>query len=140
MTDTTTTDYLILGAGPAGLQLAYFLQQAGVDYVVLEASDHVGAFFSHYPRHRTLLSINKRATGRDDPEFNLRHDWNSLICDDPTLRLTEMTADYFPSADSLVDYLGRFAAAYALRIHFERRVGQVARETDGRFELKCEGG
>ncbi len=134
------TEYLVLGAGPAGLQLAYFLQRAGRDYVVLDASDHAGSFFSRYPRHRTLLSINKRATGRDDPEFNLRHDWNSLVCDDPELRVTELTEDYFPSADVLVEYLGAFAARYALPIHFERRVASVDRDAQGTFHVDCEGG
>ncbi|MBV1860898.1 MAG: NAD(P)-binding domain-containing protein [Nannocystaceae bacterium] len=133
-------DYLILGAGPAGLQLAYFLERAGRNYVVLDGADHVGAFFSRYPRHRTLLSINKSVTGRDDPEFNLRHDWNSLICDDPSLRITQMTDDYLPSADVLVDYLARFAKAYDLNVRLKHRVGKIQREHDGRFAVECESG
>ena len=30
-------DYLVIGAGPAGLQLGYFLARAGRDYQILEA-------------------------------------------------------------------------------------------------------
>ena len=30
-----------------------------------------GAFFLHYPRHRTLISINKRNTGIHDVEHNM---------------------------------------------------------------------
>ena len=41
----TIHDSLILGAGPAGLQLAYFLAKRQRDYVVLEATDRAGAFF-----------------------------------------------------------------------------------------------
>ncbi|MGH1343755.1 MAG: NAD(P)-binding domain-containing protein [Nannocystales bacterium] len=141
MATTFETDYLILGAGPAGLQLAYFLQRAGRRYVVLDGADHVGAFFSRYPRHRTLLSINKSATGRDDPEFNLRHDWNSLISEDASGRMTELTQEYFPSADVLVDYLARFVRANELQVHLERRVTSVRREDgQGSFEAECEGG
>ena len=33
----TNTEYLVIGAGPAGLQLGYFLEQAGRDYLILEA-------------------------------------------------------------------------------------------------------
>ncbi len=71
-------DYLIIGAGPAGLQLGYYLEQAKRDYLILESSDSSGAFFQQYPRHRTLISTNKVHTGYDDPEINLRWDWNSL--------------------------------------------------------------
>lgn len=67
---------------PAGLQLAYFLARAGRDFVVLEKDDAPGSFFKRYPRHGTLISINKLATGGDDDdEFSMRHDWNSLLTD-----------------------------------------------------------
>ena len=59
-------EYVIIGAGPAGLQLGHEMEQNGRDYVILEGSDHVGAFFSKFPRHRRLLSINKVFTGYDD--------------------------------------------------------------------------
>ena len=52
-------DYLIIGAGPAGLQLAYFLQKAGRDYHLLEAGQGPGTFFRTFPRHRQLISSNK---------------------------------------------------------------------------------
>src|SRR6267142_847174 len=71
-------DYLIIGAGPGGLQLGYFLQKAGRNYVILEANRGPGSFFKTFPRHRTLISSNKVYTGFDDPELNLRFDWNSL--------------------------------------------------------------
>jgi protoporphyrinogen oxidase len=45
-------DYVVIGAGPAGLQLGYFLQQAGRDYVVLEAGPAAGTFYNTFPRHR----------------------------------------------------------------------------------------
>lgn len=45
----------------------------------------LGNFFARYPRHRKLISINKRNTGRTNKEFNMRHDWNSLLSDDESL-------------------------------------------------------
>lgn len=78
-------DYCVLGAGPAGLQMAYFLQRAGRDYAVFERAPRPGSFFTRYPRHRKLISINKRHTGKANAEFNLRHDWNSLLSHDPRL-------------------------------------------------------
>src|SRR5690348_12722646 len=104
-----THDYLIIGAGPAGLQLASLLERDGHDYVVLEAGSAPGTFFGRYPRHRQLISINKVWTGSDDPEFNLRSDWNSLLSDDPELLFKNYSKRYFPTADDLVRYLGDFA-------------------------------
>ena len=95
---TDTVDYLILGAGPAGLQLGYFLQRAGRDYRILERADGPGSFFQTFPRHRTLISINKIYTGYDDPETNLRWDWNSLLSDDPDLLFRRYSDRYLPNA------------------------------------------
>ena len=79
--------YCIVGAGPGGLQMGFFLDRAGRDYVILERANSSGAFFTRYPRHRKLISINKRHTGKTNKEFNLRHDWNSLLSDDESLQM-----------------------------------------------------
>src|SRR5437773_7666947 len=102
----TSHAYVILGAGPGGLQLGYFLAQAGHDYVILEAADGPGAFFETFPRHRRLLSINKVHTGYDDPEMNLRWDWNSLLGDGGGPLFKDVSRSYFPNADELREYLG----------------------------------
>jgi thioredoxin reductase len=120
-------EYLVIGAGPAGLQLAYFLKQAGRDYLVLDAGSAPGTFFSKFPRHRELISSNKRYTGSNDPEFNLRMDWNSLLSDDPALRFPHYSERYFPPADEMVRYLGDFAAASRLRIQYDTRVARITR-------------
>jgi thioredoxin reductase len=125
-----TLDYLIIGAGPAGLQLAKLLDADGRrDYLVLEGAAGPGAFFTRYPRHRQLISINKPHTGSDDPELNLRMDWNSLLSDDPALRFTRYTERYFPDADVLLRYLADFAEG--LRIEYGTRVTRVSRDAAG---------
>ena len=43
------TKYVIIGAGHAGLQMAYFLKKSGRDYVVLEKESTAGAFFATQP-------------------------------------------------------------------------------------------
>ncbi|TCP50917.1 pyridine nucleotide-disulfide oxidoreductase [Tamaricihabitans halophyticus] len=93
MTGEAVTDVLIIGAGPGGLQLAHDLHQAGSDYLVVDRADHPGSFFSHYPRHRQLISVNKVAVDeRDNP---LRFDWNSLLSADEAMRFGKYTAEYF---------------------------------------------
>lgn len=137
--------YLIIGAGPAGLQLAYCLQQAGRDYLVLEAGSTPGTFFLTFPRHRQLISSNKVHTGCSDPEFNLRMDWNSLLSDDPRLLFRRYSQRYFPPANDMVRYLTEFAAAHRLRIQYDTRIVRVERngcfcltDEQGRnYEAKC---
>ncbi|MEV0826049.1 NAD(P)-binding domain-containing protein [Nonomuraea rubra] len=127
MADNTTLDYLVIGAGPAGLQLGHFLHRAGRTYLILEAGPEPGQFFRTFPRHRTLISINKKHTGWDDPELNLRMDWNSLLSDDPGLLFTRYSDRYFPHADDLVRYLRDYAEACGLRIAYDARVTRVER-------------
>jgi cation diffusion facilitator CzcD-associated flavoprotein CzcO len=74
--------YLVLGAGPGGLQLAHYLESAGRDYLVLDAQARPASFFERFPRWRQLISINKREVGRADSlAFAERHDWNSVLSD-----------------------------------------------------------
>jgi thioredoxin reductase len=123
----TSTDYLIIGAGPAGLQLGYFLDRAGRDYLILEAGPTAGTFFRTYPRHRQLISINKPHTGFDDPELDLRMDWNSLLSDRERLLFPRYTERYFPAADVMVRYLTEFAEALGLNIRYGTRAVRVSR-------------
>jgi thioredoxin reductase len=132
-------DYLILGAGPSGLQLGYFLAKAGLRYQILEAAAGAGEFFRRYPRHRQLISINKIYTGYDDPERNLRYDWNSLICDDERFLFKNYTKKYFPQADVMVRYLEDFANHYKLAIKYNTRAVRITKNADG-FQIEDQNG
>eukprot|EP00662_Eupelagonemidae_sp_cell21_P031417 gene31417-60572_t len=48
-------------------------------YVTFEQAPRAASWFSRYPIHRQLNSINRRFTRSAGVEFNLRHDWNSLL-------------------------------------------------------------
>ncbi len=122
---------IILGAGPAGLQLGYYFQRDGRDYQILERGQRPGGFFEVYPRHRKLISINKVHTGSDDPELKLRHDWNSLLTDDYSLTLAQFTDEFFPTATALLDYLATFAERYELDIRYDAGIHRISRTADG---------
>jgi thioredoxin reductase len=124
---------IIVGAGPAGIQLAYFFEKAGIDYVILERNKLAGSFFDRYPLTGQLISINKRHTGSDDPEFNLRHDWNSLLSEDGP-KFTDHSTNFYPDREELVSYINAFAKKYAMKIKYEHTVEKI-RKTEGGYVL-----
>jgi cation diffusion facilitator CzcD-associated flavoprotein CzcO len=124
-------EYCVIGAGPGGLQMAAFLHAAERDYVVFERAAFAGSFYKRYPRHRSLISINKRYTGRANEEFNWRHDWNSLLSPDSgpardAPRFWEFSDDYFPAADAWVEYAERYAQG--LNVTYSTEVVKVSRK------------
>jgi thioredoxin reductase len=132
----TSHEYLILGAGPAGLQMGQHLARAGRSYLILEAGDSPGAFFKKFPRHRTLISNNKVHTGFDDPEVNLRFDWNSLLDDGGgRLRFKDYSRCYFPPADEMVRYLSDYARYFGLDVRCNTRILRVERPRPDLFRL-----
>lgn len=123
--------YLIVGAGPGGLQLGYFLKRAGAEYVILEREDAPGSFFTRYPRHRKLISLNKVHCADPDPEIALRWDWNSLLSDDPGLLFREYSREYFPGAEVMPRYLADFQRRHELNVRFRTPVERIEKTGDG---------
>lgn len=121
-------DYLIIGAGPAGLQLGYCLSQANRDYLIVEGGHSAGTAFTTYPRHRKLISINKVYNGTEDAELNMRMDWNSLLSEEPSLLFKNFSKRYFPSADEMVRYLHDFAATAGLAVQYDTHINHVTRD------------
>ncbi|XP_051904744.1 FAD-dependent oxidoreductase domain-containing protein 2 [Hippocampus zosterae] len=131
-------DYCILGAGPAGLQMGYFLSKAKRDHIILERNSGPGSFFHKYPRHRKLISINKIHTGRQNREFNLRHDWNSLLSDKPELLFRQVSGDFYPPADAFPRYLSMYEMELGLRVQYSvdiRRIRAVVASSGRRYVL-----
>lgn len=135
-------DYCVVGAGPAGLQLGYFFQKAHRDYIIFEKSNVSGHFFVDYPRHRKLISINKRYTGKTNKEFNLRHDWNSLLSDDESLQFRHYSKEMFPHADRLLDYLRDYQQKLGIRVQFNTEVRNVrqAMTNNSHYQLEDQNG
>ena len=130
-------DYCIVGAGLAGVQLAHFMEDASRDYVLLERGAAAGSFFRRFPRHRNLISINKRHTGRGGSqlaqEHNLRHDWHSLLSsvrsgdvDEELLFANMMDEDrLYPKADVLADYADKLARHWKLNLRTRAEVTAI---------------
>jgi len=96
---------LIIGAGPVGLGCAKALAEAAVDYVQVEATDHVGGNWAHGV-YTTAHIISSRKTTEYADHPMPRH-WPA-----------------FPSAKQMCTYYNDYADTYELRqrIRFETRV------------------
>ncbi len=129
-------DCIIIGAGPAGLQLAYYLEKKGRDYLITEAEDSAGALFATQPRHRTLLSLNKRFNVYPEAQFNMRHDWNSLLTDDYSHLFRDYSDELYPHADDIYRYMIDYAEKFKLKIQYNTRISGITRQQNhGLFVL-----
>jgi len=140
MQTKTHYDYLIIGAGPAGVQLGYFFEQNQRDYLILEATNRVGSFFEKYPRAGTLISFNKVHNIYTDPEIQLRWDWNSLLTDNYEFPFRNYSQKLYPKKQELTQYLADFVQTYQIKIQFETKITHVTKDTDGRFTLQTSAG
>jgi thioredoxin reductase len=130
----------ILGAGPAGLQLGYYLERSGHDYVILDRADQVGSFWLRYPRSRELISFNRDSGIYDDPELKMRWDWNSLLTDSYEHLFPDYSDRLFPLREEMLAYLADFAERYHLDLRFGFDVRRVSKDPDGWFTLTSSGG
>eukprot|EP01047_Picozoa_sp_COSAG01_P071431 COSAG01_NODE_11082_length_2011_cov_1.506276_1_plen_397_part_00 len=126
-------EFCIVGEGPGGLQLGHLMMLEGWEFIILERNAGPASFFEKFPIHRQLISLNKRFTGRADAEFNLRHDWNSLLGNPGVRPVTNRSTLRFPSADVVVEYMRDFSQAQeaAGRIAYNTTVRKVGRDADG---------
>ncbi len=129
-------EYLILGGGAAALQMGYFFNQSQTSYLVLEKNKVPGSFFTHFPRQRGLISINKAYAGHGPEEEQSRYDWNYLL---GGKRFSKYSQEFFPNADKLVEYLADYASSNNINIKYDTEVIQVSKDTDG-FRLRAKDG
>ncbi|KAF6031584.1 hypothetical protein EB796_010109 [Bugula neritina] len=137
MQDSVDYDYVIVGAGPAGLQMAYFLQQAGQRYIVYESEDKAAKFFQQHPRCGRLISLNKKNNFFEEEEFNMRHDWNSLLSEDKEMKFTKYSDDLYPQAIHLHQYLNDYANRFHLNVKYNTKVEKISK-ANSTFTVRTE--
>lgn len=128
---------IIIGGGPAGIQLSIFLEEKYKhnQYLLIESGNHPGTFFQQYPRSRKLISIN-RIHSYSAP--NLRYDWNSLLfhTDEP-IQFCDFSEDFYPQADSLVNYLKQIVDKKNINIQYNTQVISIIKNNTGLFCIEC---
>ena len=107
---------IIIGAGPAGLQMAALSE----NHIILEKGPSVCSFFRKFPRQRGLISINK---GKD-----LRFDWNSFV--DDTVSFRDYSEELYPHVDNYLKYAEDFVQRKNLNIKFNYEVTSIEKKDD----------
>lgn len=120
---------IIIGAGPAALQCAYYFEKNNINYIILERNSICGSFFDKYPLSETLISINKKHVTSNNPDFKLRHDWNSLL-NDEGLNFGDYDDNYYPNSNNYVTYLNDFAKKNNLKINFNTEVEKIVKRNN----------
>lgn len=105
--------------------MGHLLSKSKRDYIVLERNAGPGSFFNKYPRHRKLISINKIHTGSPNHEFNLRHDWNSLLSDRSDLLFKRVSSEFYPPADAFPLYLSHYEKELGIKVRYGADIGTI---------------
>jgi putative flavoprotein involved in K+ transport len=119
-TDRLMAEAIVIGAGAAGLAAAATLRGAGIEVVVLEQTDQVGA------------SWRTRYDG-------LRLNTPGWMSTQPGYRASRRRYGEYPSRDAWVQYLESYTAHHRIDVHFgtqARRVGPL----DGGWRVDTDGG
>jgi len=115
----TRADFIVIGAGQAGLAAGYYLQRSGAEFLILDAAAEVGGSWPRYYDSLELFSPVR---------------YSAL----PGLAMAGAPMAY-PRRDEVVRYLHDYAAHFALPVRLNTRIVAVER-SDAAFVLRAERG
>ena len=120
LTSSADYDYLIVGGGASGIQMALFLEQSNHSYVVLEKNEMAGSFWLNFPRFGELISINKWV---QDETQKLKYDWHSML--HAPLRMENVTDEYFPKGRDWQRYMQSVVEQSRINIEYGVEVESI---------------
>jgi thioredoxin reductase len=127
---------VVVGSGPGGLQLSYYLQRIGLEHATISADPGPGGMFRRYPLFQRLNTWSKPYADADRGTRPYEwYDWNGLVADEPELRslVSQMMEgiSYFPSRAEMEKGLVAFAERARVRVRYGCRWGSTRRDGDG---------
>jgi putative flavoprotein involved in K+ transport len=111
-------DVLVIGAGQAGLTVGYYLKQAGLRFLIVDAAEQVGSAWML--RWESLVLFTPRR-------------YNAM----PGLSF-DGDPDREPTRDEVIDYLHRYATTLDLPVELNSRVSALDRR-EGRYAADLPG-
>ena len=112
-------DVVIIGAGQAGLSVAYFLRRTNRSFIILDSESAPGAAWRHAWPSLKLFSPAS---------------WSSLAG-----WPMPFPKDSYPSAADVVSYFALYEQRYALDVQRPHRVTSVSKADDGGFTVQADG-
>ncbi len=104
---STILDSIIIGGGQAGLVTGYYLQQQGLNFVILDANEEIGGSWQHYWDSLSLFSSAKYSSLE-----------GFAFPSDP---------DYYPSRQDMIDYLQQYQQHFNLPVISHAKVVTVSK-------------
>jgi thioredoxin reductase len=111
---------LIIGAGPAGIQMGS-LFHGEQDYLIVDKASEPCAFFRDFPRQRRFISLNKSK--------HLRYDWNSFLSP-AELTFRDYSEKLYPDTDTYLKYVKDFCHARNLNFKLKFEVKSIEKVGD----------
>ena len=118
-------DYLIVGAGGSGIQMALFLKKYGYTFQILEKEDTAGYFWTKYPVFQELISVNKHVQNETQ---RLRYDWHSML--ETPVAMWDVSKRYYPTGKDWHDYMERVVEQAEIDIEFGTEVSRLLPSTN----------
>jgi thioredoxin reductase len=117
-------DAVVVGSGPGGLQVSYYLSRLGIRHAVISADPAPGGMFRQFPFFQRLLSWTKpHARHAHDSREYERYDFNSLVAFEPDNRavmpgLMDGSSE-FPSRPEMEAGIAEFVARTGLSVRYQ---------------------
>jgi thioredoxin reductase len=126
---------VVVGSGPGGLQVAYYLSRLGIDHAVISADPAPGGMFRRFPFFQRLLSWTKpHAQLPHSSKAYERYDWNSLVAFEPEHRAIMPTlmdgSSEFPARAEMEAGIRLFAEHAGLQVAYETPWQGTSRDGD----------
>ena len=128
-------DVVVVGSGPGGLQVSYYLKHFGVQHAVLSRDDAPGGMFQRFPIYQRLITWTKpdAPVERGTREYEW-YDHNSLVAEDPDLQALVprfMARDFdLPSREEMLNGLAEFASRARIDVRYGCTWERTRRERD----------
>jgi thioredoxin reductase len=118
-----TYPIVVVGSGPGGLQITYWLRRLGIKHAVISGDAEPGGMFLRFPLFQRLNTWSKPQGMADRGTRPYEwYDWNSLVAEDPAHRSLvseEMEGvSYFPSRPEMAGGLAKFADRTGLDVRY----------------------